>query len=247
MITFIPLYRLINSEFYQFIKIVVDKVEVAGPTALKVKTAQDPLAQKLPILLGALNNEKANEETKELRDLDLERDSAIIGLTMVIKGNTYHANPAKRKAAQLLELFLDSQGSKISRLNYAAETTVLSKIVAAFTNEAKYSDAIALLGLQDWVVDLDTANTAFDAKYQVRNTSISVNTNIPAFGVVKTDTIPLYVELAELIESRYKTAKADGLPTAPYQNLINELNTLIASYLVYTQSSKSKPKLGNPA
>ena len=36
-----------------------------------------------------------------------------------------------------------------------------------------------------------------------------------------------------LIESRYNTAVEDGLPTEPYQKLVNEINTLVASYNNY--------------
>jgi Family of unknown function (DUF6261) len=246
MFTNLPFSRLVHSEFHQYLKSFLSVVDAADPKTLKIKDERDVLAEMLPSLLAALNNEAASEETKDIEALDLKRDNAITGLSKIIDGYTLHEDAAKKAAANLLQLFIDAQGPRISKLNYSAETTVLTKITTNFKNEAKYTAAVALLGLEDWVENMETANNNFETKYKARNTSLTINKNIPAFGVLKAQAIPLYTELTDLIQSRYKTAKADKQPTDAYLNLINEINTLIDSYLVYTQPAKPKAKPGDP-
>lgn len=247
MITSINLRGLVHSEFYQYLKLVVDKVDEADPVALKLKTARDAAALMLPELKASLNLETANEETKQIQALDLARDNAIVGLTAIINGNTYHADAAKKEAAELLKLYLKAQGSNISKLNYQAETSVLSKIVDAFKSDPKYTPAIAMLGLGEWVANLETANSSFEARFKVRNTDISANADVSSFGELRKLAIPLYNKLTDLIESRFTTAEADAQPTAPYQKLINEINTLNDTFNSYVSSGgKLKPKPTDP-
>lgn len=246
MIKDLAFSRLANGELYQFLKLVVDKVKEADTVASKLKTANDPLEAILPRLLAALNKEQANEETKELTALDKKRDNAIIGFNLVIDGYKYHEDNAKKEAAFLLGLYIDAQGKAISRQNYSIETTSLTKITTAFKTEAKYVAAVALLNVGDWVANLETANNQFENKFKSRNTSQSETKDLPPFGEVRKEAVPLYNELTALIEGRFKTAKADKQPTDPYHKLINELNTLVDTYVPYT-ITKNKAKPETPA
>lgn len=170
-----------------------------------------------------------------------------MGLNLIVQGNTYNPDPAKKEAANTLRLYIKAQGTKISSLNYQAETSVLSKIADALKTDPKQSVAVAKLDLGAWVTSLETANNEFETTFKSRNTDISANAEVPSFGELKKQAIPLYNELVNLIESRLVIAKADGQPTAPYQALINEINTLIDSYSSYISNGKPKPKPGNPS
>lgn len=247
MIAKLALSRLANAEYYQFLNLASAKVKEADPVVLKLKVAHDPLEAILPRLLSALNKELANEETKELSALDRLRDKNIIGINYVIDGYAYHNDANKVDAALLLKNYIDAQGKEISNQNYSTETASLTKITGAFKTEAKYVAAVSLLGLTDFVNNLEAANLAFENKFKSRNTSLSEDKDVPSFGAVRKEATPLYQELISLIESRFKTAKADGVATEPYQKLINELNTLIDSYVVYTNTSKQKPTEEKPA
>ena len=88
MIHSLNLRGLVHAEFYQFLKLVVDKVDESDPVALKLKPARDQVALVLVDLKTSLNSETANEETRLIQALDLERDNAIIGLNFIINGNT---------------------------------------------------------------------------------------------------------------------------------------------------------------
>jgi len=248
MISKIALYRLINLKYYQFMKLVVERVDESDPTVLKIKDARDQVSNLLPDLLKSLSNEAANEETAIIKAFDTLRDNAIMGLIAYLKSFNYHANEDKKEAANLLMLYIRAQGTQISKMNYQAETPALTKIINQFKNEAKYTAALALLGGVDWLEEMETSNESFETRFKSRNTSFSLDKNIPPFGDIKTKTTLLFVELVELIESRFKTTKADKLPTEQYQKLINELNILIGSYLVYTlPATKKKTNPEDPA
>ena len=226
MILSINLRGLVNAEYYQLLKLVVDKVDEANANTLKIKKVRDDLAGILPALKSALNAEVAFAETKVIQDLDQRRDDAIIGLQMIVKANTRHINTEKKDAGNLLKAFFKAQGSEISKLNYQAETSVLDKITDKLKLDAKYSQAITLLGLDEWVAELETSNQQFETVFKSRNTEISVSVTNLSFGELKKQSIPVYNKLINMVESRYATAEEDGAPTAPYQNLINETSPL---------------------
>jgi len=241
MILSINLRGLVNAEYYQLLKLVVDKVDEANATTLKIKKVRDDLAGILPALKSSLNAEVALSETKVIQDLDQRRDDAIIGLQMIVKGNTRHINTEKKDAANLLKAFFKAQGSEISRLNYQAETSVLDKITDKLKSDAKYIQAIALLGLDEWVAELETSNQQFETVFKSRNTEISASVTNLSFGELKKQSIPVYSKLMNMIESRYATTEEDGTPTAPYQNLINEINALVEAYNSYISKGGKTP------
>ena len=233
---------LTNPEFQQFIKLLVEKTTEAGPDALKIKPPRDLLAAMLLRLEAALNQEKANEETRQLEALDSERDDYYTGLTYLINGYAMGKDTAKKEAAQVVKLLLRAQGKNVARQNYQAETAILNKVVKALTTDAKYTAAVAALGLQTWVGDIDAANLAFEAKFKSRNTSISTNDAGPAFGELRKETLPLIDRLFDLISSRYYTAMEDAQPTAAYEALVKEINTLIDSFVPYTLPKNKEDK-----
>jgi len=114
MINSFYLRGLVNSEFYQFIKLIVDKVDESDPTVLKIKNRRDDLFKILAPLKSALNQETANAETKVIEALDERRDNTFKGLSFNITGSTFHSDPVKSEAATLLQVFIKAQGSGIA-------------------------------------------------------------------------------------------------------------------------------------
>lgn len=237
---------LTNPEFQQFIKLLVEKATEAGVDALKIKSPHDLLVANLQKLESALNQEKANEETKIIQALDGERDDYYVGLSFLVNGFALAKDPAKKEAAQLVRLFLKSQGKNVARQNYQAETAILNNVVKTLGTEAKYTAAMTTLGLQSWVTDIDTANQAFEARFKSRNTSLSLDDAGPAFGELRKESMPLIERFFGLITSRYNTAVEDAQPTQGYQNLINEINTLIESFIPYTLPKNKDDKNPTP-
>ena len=233
MFNTIALRKLTNALYLQFLKLIVDKIDEANATTLKLKKGRDELANLLPGLQNALNNEIASAETKAIQDLDEKRDDAIVGLQTIVSGNTYHEDVTIKTAAELLRTYFKSHGSKISKLNYQAETAVLDKVTADLKTESRYIQAISLMGLDVWLTNLENANKLFVIVFKSRNSEISANSTILSFGEQKKIGIPVFNKMMALIESRYNTAVEDGLPTEPYQKLVNEINTLVASYNNY--------------
>lgn len=238
MIQKLNLRGLTNAEFYQLLKLVADQVSVADSTALKIKKAHDALLAKLPSLMTALNSETASQETKRLESLDEDRDDAIVGISMVINGYTYQKDFLIRETAQLLQSFLKAQGRSISKMNYQAQTSTLSKICEAFKTDPRYVPAIAQLGLTTWVNELDAYNRSFESAFKTRTTEQSQNADVLSFGKQKKEAIQTYNDLVDMIVIRYKAAQDDGAATAPYMSLISEINTLIDNYSAYIYKSR---------
>lgn len=247
MFNTLNLRGLTNPEFQQFIKLLTEKVKEAGVDVLKIKTPYDLLVAILAQLENALNQEKANEETKLIQDLDRERDDYYIGFSFLLNGFALGKDPAKRGAAQLLRLLLKSQGKNVTRQNYQAETAILNNVVSELKNDAKYVAALGTLGLQSWVNDIDTANQAFENQFKNRNTSISKNSNDVTFGELRKEAMPLVERLYSLISSRYNTAVEDNEPADGYMALVKEINTLIDSFVPYTLPKPKDDKNAPPA
>lgn len=241
MFNSIYLKALKHPEFLQYVKFLLEKTDKAGAETLKIKGPRDLLAAVFILLQKALNQENVKDETKKIKQLDDDRDSYYVGFSFLVEGYLRGKNDLKKNAAITIRGLLKSQGPNVVRQNYQIESAILSNVVKALTTEPKYIAAVETLGLQSWVADIDEANKAFETAFMSRNTSISESENVPAFGEVRLEAMPLIERLLNLISSRLETAKEDKQPTEPYEKLVAEINTLIDSFVPYTLP-KSKDK-----
>jgi hypothetical protein len=240
---------LTNSEFSQLVKLLVDKAEEAGAESLKINKPVEELAQMQVRLQQALNQERAYADSKVIRELDVLRGDVFLGFQLIVEGYSRAGSSEKKEAARQLRFMLRSRAKNVLRQNYQAKSAILDNVVQIIRTDPQNMAAVSTLGLQEWVTNLDDSNQNFEDRFKVRNTTMSLGSDIPAFGKLKKEVIPIIDRLFALIASRFNTAKEDGADTAGYQRLVGEINTLLESFMPYTLPKgpkKENPNLSGP-
>jgi hypothetical protein len=235
MIQSIELGSLRNAEYLQFQN---DFIAIAirnNPTLLQIEAKLNSLQQKSVELDLLFKKILANENTQLLVDIDTQRDQAILGITNVVFGFTYHYDEDIRTAAQKLKKHLDTYGSSIYRLNYQAETATLANIITDWDTKADLIDALNLLNLNDWKDYLKEANNKFNDIYLDRTQEYG-NASPENLKEKRIETNVVYYALRDRINALHTIVET---APSPYQTLINQLNALIEQYNVLTISRKN--------
>lgn len=225
MITAIDLTKLRNAEYIQFIKNCLAITQSNDPAALNVQFQYDDLLRMLVLLEGIFITEQGSEITEDVSALDLRRDRAISGITLVVNAYTYYFDPAIAKHAERLNKQITQYGGGIARENYQAETAIIDNLLADFKNKPDLAAAIDALKLNDWKNELQIANTAFNDAYLLRTKQIGGATKDRLFAK-RQETNEAYYQLRDFINSYYTINKG----AAPYGKTTDELNALIDQY-----------------
>ena len=176
MIESIYLKVLRNTEFLQFLKDVSAIVKKQGAKDLNVEAQWKALQRSVDQLEGLIQQDGALDLTEVVAALDDRRDEALTGIISFVESMTNHFDPAKRSAAKALKADVDRYGSGLPRLNYQAETSVISSICDNWESKPGLKEKVEMLGLTDWLKELKTANKLFNEKYLER---IKAEANAP--------------------------------------------------------------------
>lgn len=246
-LTTVKFSKLEHTEYFQFLKQLVALINQYDATKLKLSTALNPLVGTFPNLQAALDKEAGNQITQTLNRLDAERDELIIAFRQFLQAMCSYPDTAIADSAKPLLNYVHSFGKDIAKQTMLAETTIITQIVDGFTNNNERKNALAAIHGSLWITALGNVNTAFAQAYNTRITDTTSNNKVASFTEQKKAVLPLYNELIDLIEGRYKTAKADGADVAPYEKLIAEINQLIASVNLLAENPPKTKKLTVPA
>ena len=225
MIDAIELKNFRNGEYIQFIKDACTLVIANDPALLNVVPQQTALSTKVGELEGLFKTTTANPITSDLVALDEERDQAINGLTAVVKGYTYHFEPAINNAASLLTENLKLYGSGVAVQNLQAETATITSIVGDWENKPDLAAAVGALHLNDWLTHLKTANEKFATKYIERTQEYGA-ASPENLKLKREETNQVYYQLRQFLDA-YGVINSGN---AVYAKNANELNALIAQY-----------------
>ncbi|MDR2127408.1 MAG: DUF6261 family protein [Prevotellaceae bacterium] len=135
--------------------------------------------------------------TEQIAEADNERDIVFRGLAEAVKSALYHFNVAKRQAAKRLQVVLDHYGN-IARKSYDEETAAIINFLQELNGE--YAADISLLGLNEWVTQIDGSNRAFDALQQARYAEGAAKTDIRMVDVRK-ETDRIYRSMIDRINA----------------------------------------------
>ncbi len=130
------------------------------------------LSEEREHLVIALKNFKNRQQyksdiTQQIAATDKNRNTIYVGFKHTLEAwakNHYDQN-IQQKASEVLQK-LKSFGKRIDLMPYQEKTATLNGIILALTTE--FSNAIAILNLKQWVVELDSLNTEFDRLYVKR-------------------------------------------------------------------------------
>ncbi len=232
-ISSIDLPKLRNAEFLQFSKDALAIIQLNDPAALSVTTWYNRFKTVTDAIESLFKTDQSNPITDELQTIDVRRDNAINGISAVAEGFSYHFAPATAAAAKTLTDHLSIFGAGIARENLQSETAILTSIVTDCKTKPELIAAIAVLGLDSWVTELEIANASFASRYLARTQQL---------GAVSPDTIKAkrqeaaaaWYKLRDKLDAYYEINEG----AEPFAKATNSLNALIAQYNTLINSRK---------
>jgi len=215
------LSRLRNEEHFQFFSSFRDLVMMFTVLALNIELLFNLFLASLANELAALDLIRKNAISDDLIDADYERDSVFRGMSDAVKSALNHFNVDVRAAARRLQVVLDTYGN-LAIKPYDAETGGLNSLINDFTTT--YAADVARVGLNEWVVELQAKNKAFDDLKNNRYSAEAAKTILRMKQErLKTDAI--YRQITERINA---LVIVEG--EARYAGFVNELNKRIEGY-----------------
>lgn len=212
-----------NAEVLAFVSNILDvikgqNIEVLAGVTADLQTAHDNMS-------AAFKKENNVDMTSSLKDLDTQRDEAIQGIILVLRGYQKHFDKTKRDAADALLRSIRKYSKNVAALSYQEETATIKNIIADWKDNTDLNDGLSLLNLTDWQLELENTNSDFDNLYVGRSQAdaqISLKASVS--------------ELRPTVEDSYRTvskhidANAILNPSEQLTTLIAEMNTLIDKY-----------------
>lgn len=160
----ISLTSLQNMEHYQFAGHVLAMCEEANIEKLNPLIA--PLQKAFNDEDKALNLPRQEEGTKELEELDRERDTAYRSLQLLIDLHLHSDDADMRRSAERLSEVMNRYPKLVSA-NYDKESGMVKNLVTDLS--ANTMDAhVAKLAAKPYITRLDVANDSFDRLYRSR-------------------------------------------------------------------------------
>lgn len=209
-----------NEEHFAFHTDVDEVVTDAGPAVLKIETQYGVYKPTLTDERTALDQVQKSAFTKKMDIADVARDQPIRGFFAVVKGMLHHFNPTVSDAAYRIDVINESF-SGITRLSKEKQTSATVSYLDALHVA---SADIVILGLRDWVTEIDAKNTAFVDTKKNRMNEKDDQTNLHMKDV-RREVDAAYNAIVDRINA-FITIDGD----AKYATLVTKLNNRIDSY-----------------
>ena len=235
MINSITLKYLRNAEFIQFSKDVLTIVQGNDPAALLATDAYNDFSAITVAIDRLFKTDQGSDITAAIETLDLRRDRAINGISLSVQANTYHFTASIATAATTLANHLQLFGAGVAKENYQSETAIISSMVADWAGKPELVAAIAVLGLGSWIMELDTANRAFNDTYLARTREMATATP-DTIKAKRLEAAGKWYTLRDTIDAYFLLKKG----TEPWAKTTKELDTLVDQYNALIASRQGK-------
>jgi len=161
--------------------------------------------------MGAqMNKSGQNDESKQLANLDADRDDRFAEIKRNITTDLKGRDEAKKTAAQNLKSFFKPYWN-VDTKPMNTETGVFKEMLAKYNaNEALKADA-ATIGIADMLTGLETANNEFDTLYKARDSEDAQDG--PSATSLKAAAVKSYEQFCTAIEQAVNFAPSDVLTT----------------------------------
>ena len=170
--TSIALHAMDNATLLSFMHNVDEKglAENAAPMRTNLGDFWTPFHQAFLLYDQVFNPTRKSLETEDLKELDDARDNALGAYHEAVLGLQRNPNDSKRQAARLLNLNYDTYKPERSQ-EYMKETELIEQMTADLRASQQLAAAIQLLGLDDYLTDLEQKNQAFSDMMKGRTAS----------------------------------------------------------------------------
>ncbi len=106
---------------------------------------------------------KRMKAESDLEEKDEQRDNKVRAINYIVIGFIHHSDSAISSAAEKVNTVFEHYGIDIIYESYASETSLIKSLLTDFAVPDIQTAITALPGLSQMVVDLRTAQTAFEA------------------------------------------------------------------------------------
>jgi hypothetical protein len=222
-----------NEEWFQFYTEFKTLVEQYTPEALNI---DELFAVFLTLYVDAddaLEIIRKSAATELLAEADTTRDVIFRGFAEAVKSALHHFDAAKREAAGRLQITFDHYGN-IARKSYNEETASIYNFIQEMNG--KHASDIAVVGLGDWVAQLDADNKTFENILKTRYTEEAGKTDL-RMKEVRRETDRNYRDILDRIDA---SILLNG--EAPYASFVKELNIRVERYSDIIAQRKGRSK-----
>lgn len=216
------LHNLQNSEHFQFMSEVSHVIESNNPQNIDVDAEYNTFGQALKTEDEAYKQVQKSAITKTLSEADAECDTMLRGFRSQVSAQQKHFNPTISAAAYRLFVLLDSYGD-LSKQSYETQTANTFNLLQDL--KGKYADDVTVLGLNEWVTEIERSLKAFDALMKSRYAESAEKAEVTTLRMVRLDTDKAYKAMSE----RLNAAIVFNGETK-YSKTVTELNVLVKRY-----------------
>ncbi len=213
--------RLHNEEHFEFHTGFSHLVDKVTPAALGIEPQYSAYKFLYANEFEALGFIRKSHITDELADADGLRDFTYRGLFDSVKAGGNHFNPLVRNAATRVQVVFDYYGN-LTIKSYDDETASINKFVSEL--KVKYAADVIILGIADWLDELQANNDAFVELQQSRNSKEAEKTQL------RMRQMRLEVDAAFRTITNRINALIIVNGEGAYKEFVGELNKLIERY-----------------
>ncbi|GAB4094059.1 DUF6261 family protein [Flaviaesturariibacter terrae] len=162
--------RLHNAELIEFLSQILQVAAEAGPLPAKVAETASTLRACVDGLEALHKSDPSSLVTRELIDLDGERDDLFTGLLTFCRSFSWHNDAALKQYSAALLHCIDNYGTAadITRKPYAEESATIHSLLDDLARP-ELQDAISRTGAALWIAPLKAVNDRFRERFLARN------------------------------------------------------------------------------
>ena len=158
----IALHGMDNATLLSYMHNVDEKGQADNAAPMRTKLAEfwTPFHQAYNTYDQVFNPARKSLDTEDIKNLDDARDDSLGAYHEAVLGLQRNPNEAKKQAARLLNLNYDTYKPERGQ-EYMKETELISQMTTEIRGSQELTAAIQLLGLEDYLNDLEQKNQAF--------------------------------------------------------------------------------------
>ena len=227
----LALINLRNEEHYQFNQDVISLILLQTAAKLGIATEFANYQKSYTLEGDALNVVRHSSITDDLLVADQTRDNIFAGMRDLVKSYNNHFKPDMKAAASRLKVLFETYGN-IAMRNINESSGAYSSFIADL--RGAYINDVKLIGLTDWVTELETKNQAY---ITLKNTRYTEQANRP---LVNMKSIRAEVDAAYRVIVEKVNAMVIVNGEANYKAFILELNQRIDKYTTLMAQRKGR-------
>ncbi|MDR1725847.1 MAG: DUF6261 family protein [Bacteroidales bacterium] len=158
--------HLRNEEWFEFMREIKQLITMDTVVCESMSDEMETLTELLHKAELALRQMRKSEISQEIVALDRKRENIYTGLKYHLLSAKYHFQTQKQNAGQVLLTVLKSYGN-IFKQTYYEESGTIQHLTEILQN--KYGNEVSILGIEEWISQLQSVNEEFFTALQNRN------------------------------------------------------------------------------